>query len=319
LNQTATATNTPGGLPFASSNNTVEQALTLFPQYHGFSDEFGSVGNSGYEALQLTIQPRAARGLTFMLTYTCSKTIDDVGTFRSGYAIPAGMVEGSSKAYPMDRIDRSLSLIDLPQNLTFTSVYDLPFGKGHWGGDNPFFSAVVRGWTLSDIFTYVSGNPLAITGSSCTDPGQGQCMPSYAPGFSGSARQNGAWGHGATAATLAKIQYVNPNAFEATPDYEIGNLARTGAYGLRGHGNYDIDGTLRRTFNILPNERVKLEFDADVFNAVNHVWFGSTSSNALGNVGQGFSSSPAASTSLGIVGGQANLPHQSQFEAHVNF
>lgn len=319
LSQTATSANTPGGLPYASFNNTVSQALVPFPQFHGVSDQWGAVGNTAYNALQLTIQQRAAHGLSFMLNYTYSKAIDDVGTFRSGYAIPAGLVAGSSKAYPMDRIDRSLSLIDLPQNLTFTSVWNLPFGKGHWGGGNPFVSQIVGGWALSDIFTYISGNPLAITGSSCTAPGQGTCMPSYAPGFTGSARQNGGWGHGATRDTLAKIQYVNPNAFEATPNYEIGNLARTGAYGLRGPSNYDIDGDLRRSFNLTRSDRVKLVFEADVFNAVNHVWFGTTSSNATGSIGQSFSSSAAKSTSLGVVAGQANLPRQWQFEGHITF
>ena len=319
LNQKANATNTPGGLPYSTFNNTVLQALKAFPQYNGVSDEWGAVGNTAYEALQLTVEQRAAHGLTFMLNYTYSKTIDDVGTFRSGYAIPAGVVAGSSQAYTMDRIDRSLSTIDMPQNVTFTSVYDLPFGKGHWGGGNPILSQIVGGWTLSDIFRYVSGNPLAITGSSCTDPGQGTCMPSYAPGFTGSARQNGGWGHGATAATLAKIQYINPNAFEATPDYQIGNVARTAAYGLRGPGNYDIDGSIRRTFNILPKQRAQFLFEADVFNALNHVWFGSTSSNATGSIGQSFSSTPAASTGLGVVNGQANLPRQWQFEGHIIF
>jgi len=314
LNQTATAANTPGGLPYATFNNTVEQALTRFPQFSGVSDEFGSVGNTAYDALQLTIQQRTAHGLTFMLNYTYSKTIDDIGSFRSGFAIPAGLVAGSSQAWPMDRIDRSRSVIDVPQLLTFTSVYDLPFGKGHWGGENRVVSGVVGGWSLSDIFTYVSGNPLAITGSSCTDPGQGTCMPSYAPGFNGAARQNGGWGNGATAASLAKIQYVNPSAFEATPDYEIGNLARTGAYGLRGPGNYDIDGGLHRTFEVLPDERAKFEFDAYVFNAVNHVWFGSTSSNQVGSIGQTFGTS-----SLGVVSGQSNEPRQWQFEGHIIF
>ena len=320
LTNTATPANMPtGSLPYPTFNNTVAQALVAFPQYNGVSDEFGSVGNTAYDALQLTIKQRAAHGLTFMLNYTYSKTIDDVGTIRSGYAIPANVVAGSSMAWPMNRIDRSLSIIDIPQLLTFTSVWEFPFGKGHWGGGNPVVSAIVGGWALSDIFTYISGNPLAITGSSCNAPGQNQCMPSYAPGFTGSARQSGGWGNGATRDTLAKIQYVNPSAFEATPDFEIGNLARTGAYGLRGPGNYDIDGTLRRTFDIMPHERAKLEIDADVFNAVNHVWFGSTSSNDLGSIGQGFSSSPATSTSLGVVNGQANLPRQWQFEGHIVF
>jgi hypothetical protein len=177
----------------------------------------------------------------------------------------------------------------------------------------------VGGWTLSDIFTYVAGNPMQIVGSSCTDPGQSQCMPSYAPGFTGSARQNGGWGHGATAATLASIQYINPSAFEVTPDYEIGNLARSAPYGLRGPGNYDIDGDLRRSFNIMPDNRAQLVLEADVFNAVNHVWFGTTSSNASGSIGESFGSSAAASTSLGVVTAQANQPRQWQFEAHIDF
>ncbi len=319
LSETATSANTPGGLPYPTFNNTVSQALVPFPQYKGVSDEFGSVGNTDYDALQLTIQQRAAHGLSFMLNYTYSKTIDDVGTFRSGYAIPAGLVAGSSKAWSMDRIDRSLSNIDSPQLVTFTSVWNLPFGKGHWGGGNPFLSQVVGGWALSDIFTYIAGNPLSITGSSCNDPGQGTCMPSYATGFTGSARQNGGWGQGATRDTMAKIQYINPAAFEATPDFEIGNIARNGAYGLRGPGNYDIDGSLRRTFNLMRSDRVKFLFEADVFNAVNHVWFGTTSSNASGSIGESFSSSPAASTSLGVVNGQANLPRQWQFEGHIIF
>ena len=323
LSQKATATNMPNGLPYPTFNNTVAQGLVAFPQFNGVTDEWGAVGNADYNALQLSIAQQATHGLTFTLNYTYSKTIADDGTFRTGFAIPAGLVAGSNQAWPMDRIDRGLSVIDIPQLLTFTSAWDLPFGKGHWGGENPFVSKIVGGWELSDILTYVAGNPLQIVGSSCTAPGQGQCMPSYAPGFNGSARQNGGWGHGATRDTLASIQYVNPNAFEATSalanPFVIGNVARSGAYGLRGPGNYNIDGDLRRSFNILPNERARLVLEADVFNAVNHVWFGSTSTNASGSIGQSFSSTPQKSTSFGVVDGQANLPRQWQFEGHIVF
>ena len=319
LSQKATQSNMPNGLPYATFNDTVAQGLVAFPQYNGVTDEWGAVGNSAYSALQLSLSQRATRGLTFMLNYTYSRTIADDGTFRTGFAIPSGLVAGSNLAWPMDRIDRGLSVIDIPQLVTFTSVWDLPFGKGHWGGGNRFVSDAVGGWTLSDIFSYVAGNPLQIIGSSCTAPGQGQCMPSYAPGFTGPARQNGGWGHGATRDTLASIQYVNPNAFEATPAYEIGNVARSAADGLRGPGDYDIDGDLRRSFNILPHERAQLVLEADVFNAVNHVWFGSTSSNATGSIGETFGSSPAKSPSLGVVNGQANEPRQWQFEGHIDF
>jgi hypothetical protein len=100
----------------------------------------------------------------------------------------------------------------------------------------------------------------------------------------------------------------------------LGNLARTAPDGLRGPGNYDIDATLRRTFDLWKNERAKFIFDASVFNAVNHVWFGSTSSTADGSIGSSVSSSTATSdTGLGVVAGQANNPRQFQFAGHIRF
>jgi hypothetical protein len=94
----------------------------------------------------------------------------------------------------------------------------------------------------------------------------------------------------------------------------IGNSARTAPYGLRGPGNYDIDGDLRRTFDLWKDGRVKFVFEASVFNAVNHVWFGSSASTADGSIG-----STTGSPSLGVVTGQANSPRQWQFAGHVNF
>ncbi len=324
LGETASSSTMPAGtsVPYASFNGTakqgytVAQALLPFPQYSGVVDQLPAVGNSNYNALQLFLQQRLSHGISFMLSYTYSRTIDDVGTFRAGYAIPAGVLANGGKAWPIDRIERSLSTQDQPQNLVFTSTYDLPFGANHIGGSNPIVRAIVSDWRISDVFTYVSGNPLALTASACTGlTGQGTCMPAYAAGFTGSARQNGGWGHGATRTTLSKIQYINPAAFtEVTGGETIGDAARTAPDGLRGPGNYNIDGSLRRTFNVWKDGRVKFVFDASVFNAVNHVWFGSSASTADGSIG-----STVGSSSLGTVAGQANNPRQFQFSGHFNF
>jgi translation initiation factor 2B subunit (eIF-2B alpha/beta/delta family) len=59
---------------------------------------------------------------------------------------------------------------------------------------------------------------------------------------------------------------------------------------------------------------VKFVFDAAVFNAVNHVWFGSSASTADGSIG-----SSVGSSSLGTIAGQANNPRQFQFQGHFNF
>jgi hypothetical protein len=327
-----TVSNMPtGAWPYPTFNNTVAQALLAFPQYSGVTDQVPSVANSNYNSLQMIVQQRLSHGLSFMLAYTFSKTIDDAGTFRTGYAIPAGILANSGKAWPIDRIERSLSTQDQPQNLVFTSTYDLPFGKGHIGDGNRLVRILAGDWRLSDDYMYVSGNPLAITSATCTGTsGQGTCMPAYNTAFTGSIMPNGKWGAGATRTTLSSIQYINPSAFLQTGSFVntstctagttactgevLGDLARTAPYGLRGPNNYNIDATVRRTFDIWKDGRVKFVFEASAFNVVNHVWFGSTAATADGSIG-----SSVGSSSLGTVAGQANNPRQWQFAGHINF
>jgi hypothetical protein len=329
-------------MPFTSflTSQNLSQMLLPFPQYKGVTDEVGSVSNSSYNSLQLSINQRLAHGLTMMLNYTFSKSLDNAGTFRSGYAIPAS-VSADGKNWALGKADRSLSTFDQRQDVTGTATYDLPFGKGHIGGGNSIVSSIASGWRLSGIFTYVGGNPLSITSSTCSNvSGQGTCMPAYntinsgAYPWDGSIRQNGGWGHGATRETLSTIQYINPAAFvqtgQLTNPYVVGDAARTAPFGLRGPGNDDIDGSIRRTFDLWNKENVKFVFEANVFNLENHVWFGTTSGNAASGatIGQSVTSSSTCNTlvtpntgdcSLGVVAGQANLPRQWQFAGHIVF
>lgn len=318
------------------SSTSVGQMLKPFPQFSGVSDLMALDSNSNYHALQISIQGRQSHGLSFNVSYARSKTLDDDGTFRSGYAIPAGYMAGNpAKSWPVHRADYSLSVIDLPQNLSAYASYELPFGKNHVGGTNPIVSNIVGGWALSSVYTYVSGLPLVLTQSSSCTASAGSCMPSANPQFTGTLMPNGKWGKGATAATLGSIQYINPNAFIQTTlsatipgttsnafasqngGYLIGNLRRTAPYGLRAPANYDIDGTLKRTFDIWKDGRVKFVFEGSVFNAVNHVWFGSpgTDDNASG----GTITEAVGSSSFGTVTKQANNPRQWQFAGHFNF
>jgi hypothetical protein len=166
--------------------------------------------------------------------------------------------------------------------------------------------------------------------------------------WNGVVRQNGGWGHGAvrnavgvSGNQLSTIQYINPAAFisassvsnpnctaagTACEGMVIGNTARTAPYGLRGPGNYDLDGDLRRTFDLWKDGRVKFIFEASVFNAVNHVWFGSSASTANGSVGSSVGGNVAYNSSgvlvnsdpaFGAVTGQANSPRQWQFAGHI--
>jgi hypothetical protein len=314
----------------------VGQMIKPFPQFNGVSDLMALDSNSNYHALQISIQGRQSHGLSFNVSYTRSKTLDDNGTFRSGYAIPAGYLANEpTKSWPVHRADYSLSVIDLPQDLTSYVSYDLPFGKGHIGGTNFIVRNIVGGWTLSGVYTYVSGLPLVLTQSSSCTASAGTCMPSYNTQFNGSIMPNGKWGAGATAATLGSTQYINPNGFIQTTSsatipgtttnafasqnggYLIGDLRRTAPYGLRGPANYDIDSTIKRSFDIWKEGRVKFVFEASAFNTTNRVWFGSPGTDDAASGGT--ITETVGSSSFGTVTKQANNPRQFQFAGHFNF
>jgi Carboxypeptidase regulatory-like domain len=295
----------PGYTAAAAVNTsaTIQHMLVWKPQYGGTTDTWGTnVANANYNAFQLSISQRASHGLTLNINYTYSHNIDNAGTIRSGFAIPAAFTS-AGKDFPIDRIDRSNSINSQPQNLSIFGVYDSPFGKGKIGSDHFLVRALLGGWQNSEIFQYSSGIPLALVGTcnSTENVGQGTCMPDANPNFSGSVRTNGGWGDGVTAATLGTKSYINgaiPNTtsgagFSPTPtaipcasttgpfcnskDYSIGTLGRIAPYGLRGPGIYRLSASLRRTFDI--TERAKFVFGVDCQNVTNTVTFGENASN----------------------------------------
>ena len=294
LNAQATPTNVallqanlPGfQLPYAgiastaTNVTTISQLLLAFPQYSGVSDTWGNVANISYNSMQVSLAQRPWHGLSYTLNYTWSKNMGDDGTFRSGFDLPAGAVSKSSQAFKMNRIDRSLTTTDIPQNIAAFGVWELPFGKGHIGGNNFLVRTLAGGWQLSSIYTYSTGVPLVVTTSGCTAPKQGQCEPDFNPAYLGTALINGKPGKGLNASNFQTVQYVNVNAFTTADTYsapgvaagsqinKIGDVARTAPYGLRQPSRWNADASIRRTFPV--REGVNLQFQADCLNVANH-------------------------------------------------
>jgi len=286
------------------SKATIAHMLTWMPQYAGTTDTWGlDVANANYHAFQLSVAKRMSHGLSFNINYTYSKNIDDAGTQRSGYDIPASAI-ATGTAWKANRIDRSLSINSQPENLSVYGVYKLPFGKDHIGGKNFITRMLLSGWDTSHIFQFSSGIPLAITAtcsSTTGNVGQGQCMPDVNPSFRGSVRTNGAWGAGITAATLGSKSYLvgalpgvagggvgstkaapipcasSSGPFCDSSNYTIGDAPRIAPYGLRGPDIYRLTSALHRTFDI--TQRAKFIFGVDCQNVTNHVTFGNNASN----------------------------------------
>jgi hypothetical protein len=322
----------------AGTNATIAHMLTWMPQYQSTTDSFNNVANASYNAFQLSLEKRMSNGLSLNLNYTYSHNIDDAGTQRSGWAIPA-FANATGKAFAQNRMDRSLSINSQPQNLSVYGVYKSPFGKDKIGGEHFWVRALLGGWETSHIFQYTSGLPLALVATcnaSTQNVGQGQCMPDFNPSFSGSPRINGGWGKGITAATLGTKSYIKGALASATPGtgisggasptatpcagsagpfcnsgtFMVGDLPRIAPFGLRGPGQYRLTSALRRTFDI--NERAKFVFGVDCQNVTNTVTFGNNSANS--QIGVNVNNS-----NLGTLNFASADPRAFQFSGRLTF
>jgi hypothetical protein len=293
-----------------SSTATIGHMLTWMPQYSSVSDTYGvDVANSMYNALQLRLDQRVSHGLTMTLTYTFSKTMDDVGSSRSGFAIPTSVI-ATGRAWKQNLIDRTESASNTPQLLNIFGVYKLPFGKGGYGASHFFVRAVAGNWELSGISQYSSGLPLVITSSAAGTSqsyGQGTFQPDINPNFHGSPRINGKWGSQSTAVNLASLPYITgylnttvagqgANAvagatnsggnttcansvgpFCNPQNNTIGDNSRVGSFNLRGPSTFRLTASINRTFDL--SNRFKFVFRVDCMNVTNHVTFGNNASN----------------------------------------
>jgi hypothetical protein len=290
------------------ASNSVYQYYLPFPQFSGVSDTTSFVGNTNFHALEISLRQRAAHGLDFMLNYTYSKSIDDVGTFR---------------VYDNNRLDRSISTTDQPQNLTGTVVYASPFGKGKMGGENFLVRELASGWNLSSIFVYHTGQPVVFTGSGCGGSSiLNTCEPNIVPGQNPRTVSYNRPPGGVVAASgysnsYNTISHLNTAAFSVNgscaastgtvlscPGYQTyggtnnqvyyvgngpalyvpGNATRVGALNTWGMGYYDLDLGLKRIFPIY--EKVTLQLEVDMTNATNHVVFNSPTA-VVGGSGYG--------------------------------
>ena len=110
----------------STSARTVAQALRPFPQYTTIStgpQNGDKSGHSSYHALTMKLDRRLSQGLTLQWNYVLSKLLTDSDTYFANSATPA-----------MDqynrRLEKSIGQFDQTHVFKFSTLYDLPFGKG---------------------------------------------------------------------------------------------------------------------------------------------------------------------------------------------
>jgi len=240
----------------------------------GRMDEKRNDGNSNFNALQISLHRRVARGLNWGTEYMWSHSINDNST---------GGGEGSQPQIAICRAcDRGNSNQDVRHTMTSNWVYQLPFGADQRFLKSGPASKILGGWEMSGIFTARTGRMLTIgisrSSSAVPDGNTSAQRPNIVPGVSI---------YPAGGRTFA--QWLNPAAFAIPANGTWGNAGRAIA---TGPGLAQIDYTLQKSTRL--NERVALAFRIEMFNLLN--------STQPGNPGTTFTS-PA---SFGLINSGLN-------------
>ena len=201
-------------------------------------------GTQSYNGMLLSVQRRAARGITVSGNYTLSHCIDDEGGTRGN----AGQAFSWTETYQdanNRHADRGNCTADRRHAVNLTSVVATP----------QFSNSVVRalgtGWTLSGIYRYstgayvtlTSGLDRALNGVASQRPNQVLASP---------------YGNGSL------NNFLNPAAF-VLPD--IGTIGTQGPRNIGGPAFWGLDMSLARAFHVREKQRV--EFRAEAYNITN--------------------------------------------------
>ncbi|MEZ5366676.1 MAG: carboxypeptidase regulatory-like domain-containing protein [Bryobacterales bacterium] len=134
------------------------QALRPFPQFNAVTRITPMWGNSSYHGGNLKFEKRFSKGLNMLANYTYAKFIDDT------YAqFEAGESDLGMQNYYNRAAEKALSGNDVRHRLAWSSVYEIPLGKGRAMLNKGPLAMILGGWNFGTIITLQRGSPMGLT------------------------------------------------------------------------------------------------------------------------------------------------------------
>jgi hypothetical protein len=324
----------PGFVSTFGTGATAGQALRPWPQYGDVDNPLNPIASVSYNGLQSSLQKRFSHGLTFLVSYTFSKTIGDADSNDGPSA--GGENAQYSGSYFQDfynnKAERAVTSSDVPHVVSLSYTYELPVGPGKSfltkGG---LVGRATGGWSVSGIQQYQSGRPIHIEYDSV---GAGNPFFAAGDGYSfrpnivpGQPFKNPAYNSNCSGPILAAVGrnpcqfYINPAAFSSPAVGTFGN-APNFISSLRMPSYYDEDLSVSKRTKL--TERLDLQFQANFFNAFNRVVFsnGGNATTFIQNYAPPDLSAGSlanSTTVFGIMTAQQNAPRIIQFGARLEF
>jgi hypothetical protein len=235
-----------------------------FPQF-GDIQFMEDRANSNYQSLQVRVEKRYSRGLTFLGSYTYGKALADTPDHLSTSGVGAGFDVGTFREpqNPFNvKDEHGLAEFDIKQRAVISYIWEIPFGKGRAYGDRAsrLVNTALGGWNLTGIHTFQSGLALSAiqTGGAVLDlGGERRGRPNLIGDPEGPQ-------------TIDK--WFNTAAFSPI-DPNKGQVFGTSGIGvMRGPGLVNFDFTLAKDLRL--TESKYFQFRTEFFNAFNHANFG---------------------------------------------
>jgi hypothetical protein len=256
------------------------------------------IGNATYNALQMRLEKRWSNGLTFVANYTNSKCMAD---YITNLDVGSGAINGkiNFQNWYDRKLDKALSITDVPQSFVLNWSYQFPAGKGkHWLNSGPgrWF---LGDWQVNGIYGGSSGVPLGVisprdtsgTGIMKQNVTRANCIAKPAYNHDGTVKE-----------------WFDTSVYAIPATYTFGTCS--GSPGVRAPGVNNLDMSLFK--NILPSsERYGLQFRVEVFNLVNKAEFApSDASSAFETV---------SAPSFGTLTSLLHDPREFQFALKFSF
>jgi hypothetical protein len=298
----------------------VGPCLTTVGCATSYSDilEASMIGSAGFNSLQVSLEKKMSHGLSLLVNYTWSKTLDDMPQ-ATRVSNTEDLNAGESYVYPLypagaanipaaaivpdiKALDRGHSDIDKPQAISASYVYALP--KLNTG--NSLLRYIANGWRTSGLIQHHSGDSLtAYTGADTSSTGLSQDRAQQNLSSSAYLKTAGYGQGNCTTSGKSCVAWLNPATF-STPvntgaGTGFGNIVKGT---LRGPGFTNWDGAVIRTFPIV--RETNLEFRAEYFDLLNHT--------ELSNPGTSL-----ASATFGTISGTQGGPRIAQFSLKYTF
>jgi len=291
-----------------------------------------SIARSSYNALESKLDHRFSNGLSSLVSYTWSKSIDEgSGYFGVENALAGG---GSTVQSFYDlRSARGPSGYDITHFFSWANVYELPFGRGKSHLTGGPLSWILGNWESQSILQARSGVPynLQVSGDIANLQGNAPSIGTYGrpniisdpftagpvpsnPDIHCSAAVGQTVFNPATGKNEAGIaptsvgnptNYFNPCAFAIPAKGTFGNLGRNA---FRSAAVWNMDFAMMKNFPIGEVLKLQLQFQAfNVFNVQN--WDTPSNSSVTINSGTGINGKAGQITSLA----QGATPRELQF------